>query len=250
MNSFANKVALITGGTSGIGRATAIAFAEAGAKVVVAGRRIEEGQQTVEQIKAAGGQGIFVRTDVSKEADVQALVAATIKAYGRLDIAFNNAGVEHFGPLVDTTEADYRRLFDINVFGTLLSLKYEIPEMLKAGGGAIVNTSSIAGLISLSGLALYTATKHAVIGLTKGAALEHAKQNIRVNAVAPASIETEMLDRIAGSPEVLKYFASLHPIGRIGKSSEVASAVLWLCSDGASFVTGQTLGVDGGFTAQ
>ena len=171
--------------------------------------------------------------------------------YGRLDIAFNNAGVEVMGPITDFTEADYRRVFDINVLGVLLSLKYEIPAMLKTGGGAIVNTGSIAGEIGMGGLAIYAGTKHAINGITKSVALEYAKQKIRVNAVAPAAIETDMLERFTGGKDEMRnYFASLHPIGRVGKSEEIANAVLWLSADEASFVTGQTLVVDGGFTAQ
>lgn len=251
MLSFKDKVVIVTGGTSGIGRATAVAYAKHGAKVVVAGRRVEEGNQTVALIKATGSAGVFVQTDVTKEADVKALVDKTVQTYGRLDIAFNNAGVEVLGPIAEFTEADYRRVFDINVLGVLLCLKYEIPAMLKTGGGAIVNTSSIAGSISMGGMAVYSGTKHAVNGITKAVALEYAKQNIRVNAVAPAAIETDMLDRFTGGkPEMLDYFASLHPVGRVGKSEEIANAVLWLSADEASYVTGQTLMVDGGFTAQ
>ena len=251
MLSFKDKVVIVTGGTSGIGRTTAIAYGKYGAKVVVAGRRVEEGNQTVAAIKSAGGQGIFVQTDVTKEADVKALVEKTVATYGRLDIAFNNAGVEVIVPITDFTEADYRRVFDINVLGVLLCLKYEIPAMLKTGGGAIVNTGSIAGSIGMGGLAIYAGTKHAINGITKSVALEYAKQKIRVNAVAPAAIETDMLDRFTGGKDdMLNYFASLHPIGRVGKSEEIANAVLWLSADEASFVTGQTLLVDGGFTAQ
>lgn len=252
MSSFEGKVALVTGGTTGIGRSTAVAFAKAGAKIVVSGRRVEEGNETVNQIKAAGGEGRFVRADVAKEADVKALVEQTVGAFGRLDIAFNNAGVEILGPITEATEEQYRRAFDINVLGVLLSLKYEIPAMLKTGGGSIVNTGSVASLVGMAGVSIYVATKHAVVGLTKVAALEYARQNIRVNLVAPAAIDTEMFDRFAGgaASEMGKQMAAMHPVGRIGKPSEVAEAVLWLASDAASFVTGQTLAIDGGFTAQ
>ena len=252
MQSFKGKVALVTGGTTGIGRATAIAYAAAGAKVVVAGRRAEEGNETIKLIKQAGGEGIFVRTDVTKEADVKGMVEQTLKAYGRIDIAFNNAGVEVLGPITEVTEEQYRKVFDINVLGVVFSMKHEIPVMLKQGGGAIVNTSSIAGMVGMANLSLYVATKHAVIGLTKVAALEYAKQKIRVNAVAPAAIESEMFERFAGpaGSDARQYMAGMHPVGRIGTGDEVAAAVLFLSSDQASFITGQTLGVDGGFTAQ
>jgi NAD(P)-dependent dehydrogenase (short-subunit alcohol dehydrogenase family) len=252
MKSFQDKVVLVTGGTSGIGRATAIAFAKEGAKVVVSGRREAEGAETVKLIEAAGGIGKFIKADVSKEADIAALVAGTVAAYGRLDVAFNNAGIEHTGAITDSSEADYRRTFDINVWGVLASMKHEIPALLKSGGGAIVNTSSVAGHIGMAGAAIYIASKHAVEGLTKSAALELAKQGIRVNAVAPAVIETEMFNRFAGGPtsDAANYMKTLHPIGRFGHSEEVAETVLWLASDKASFITGQSLAVDGGFLAQ
>ena len=252
MESFKNKIVLVTGGTTGIGRATAVAYAKAGAKVVVAGRRVEEGNETVKQIQKAGSEGLFVKTDITKEADVKALVDQTIKTFGRLDIAFNNAGVETLGPITDATPEQFHQVFDVNVLGVILSLKYEIPAMLKTGGGSIVNTSSIAGFIGMANVSLYVATKHAVIGLTKATALEYAKQNIRVNGVAPAAIESEMFTRFAGEPgsEGRKFMAGLHPVGRIGTGDEVAAAVMFLSSDKASFITGQTLGVDGGFTAQ
>jgi NAD(P)-dependent dehydrogenase (short-subunit alcohol dehydrogenase family) len=246
-----DKVVLITGGTSGIGRATAIAFARAGAKVVVSGRRQNEGEETVRLVKEAGGTGTFVAADVGNAAEVKNLVARTVALYGRLDVAFNNAGVESsvIAPTPDQDEDDYDRVMNVNVKGVWLSMKHEIPAMLKTGGGAIVNTSSVAGLIGMAGVGPYVASKHAVIGLTKCAALEYGKQGIRVNAVAPAAIDTPMLDRFTESiPRDM--LTAMHPIGRIGKPEEVADAIVWLSSPQASFVTGQTIPVDGAFTTQ
>jgi NAD(P)-dependent dehydrogenase (short-subunit alcohol dehydrogenase family) len=252
MARFTNKVVLVTGGTSGIGKAAAIAFAKEGAKVVLSGRREKEGLAVVEEIKKAGGTAHFVQVDVAKEADVKRLVGETVAKFGRLDVAFNNAGVEWMGALTDATEADYRKLFDINVWGVLASMKHEIPAMLKTGGGAIINTSSVAGHIGLPGASVYIATKHAVEGLTKTAALEYAKQGIRVTAVAPAAIETDMVDRFVGGEgsEQRKGLAGMHPVGRMGKSEEIAEAVLYLASDAAKFTTGISLPVDGGWLAQ
>ena len=246
-----NKVAIVTGGTSGIGRDTAVLFAREGAKVVVAGRRQAEGQETIDLIRAAGGEGIFVPTDVSKTADVQALVEKTVEKFGRLDIGFNNAGIEgNWISIAEQPEEDFDRTLAINLKGVWLCLKYEIQQMLKQGtGGAIVNMSSVAGWIGSAGAATYCATKHGVIGLTKGAALETATQGIRVNAICPAVIETPMGERLFGAPEAKKFSLGLHPIGRFGRPMEVAEAVLWMCSDCASFMTGQSLILDGGFLA-
>ena len=193
-NSYTNKIVLITGGTSGIGKATALAFAEAGAKVVITGRREKEGADVAAEITKNGGTAAFVRADVANDADVVKSIDFVLSTHGRLDVAFNNAGVEIVGPLNEVTEEQYRRTFDINVWGVLNSMKHEISAMLKTGGGAIVNTSSVAGHIGLPQASIYVATKHAVEGLTKAVALEFAKQGIRVNSVAPGSIDTDMVD--------------------------------------------------------
>jgi NAD(P)-dependent dehydrogenase (short-subunit alcohol dehydrogenase family) len=251
---FEDKVALVTGGGTGIGRSAALAFANAGAKVVVSGRREKEAFETVALIKKSGGQGTFIKADVSKESDVEVLVAQTISTYGRLDAAFNNAGIE--GEVGKQTHeqslANYRAIMDTNVLGVLLAMKHEISAMLKNGGGSIVNNASVGGLVGFPGAGIYVASKHAVLGLTKTAALEYARQGIRVNAVAPGAIETPMLQRFTGGPgtEFFNQLAAMHPVGRLGRPEEIAEAVLWLCSDKASFVTGVTLAADGGWTAQ
>jgi NAD(P)-dependent dehydrogenase (short-subunit alcohol dehydrogenase family) len=245
------KVGLVTGGTSGIGRDTAILFAKAGAKVVVAGRREVEGEETIKLIRAAGGDGLFVKADVSKASEVEALIQKTVEKFGRLDVAFNNAGIEGvWVPIVRQSEEDWDRTININLKGVWLCLKYEIKQMLKqGGGGAIVNMSSVTGLVGGAGAAAYSASKHGVMGLTKSAALETAKSGIRINAVCPAVVETPMGERLFGSPQVHKYVLGIHPIGRFGQPTEIAEAVLWMCSDKASFMTGQSLVLDGGFLA-
>jgi NAD(P)-dependent dehydrogenase (short-subunit alcohol dehydrogenase family) len=247
-----NKVALVTGGTSGIGRATAIAYAQQQAKVVVVGRRMDEGEETVRLIQEAGGEAIFVQADVTKEADVEAMVDKAVSVFGRLDIAFNNAGTVAENPsLIEQTEAEYDRTMNVNVKGVWLSMKHEIAQMLKQGSGSIVNTSSGAGVVAVPTQPLYTASKHAVVGLTKAAALQYAKAGIRINVVAPAAIETDMFEAATGGQDEVKaYITGLHPIGRIGTPLEVANAVLFLSSDLASFITGETLMVDGGYVAQ
>ena len=251
--NFDGKVALVTGCSSGIGREASLAFSKMGAKVVLAARRVSEGQEVVDLIKKNGGYAIFVRTDVSKASEVDTLINECISTYGRLDYAFNNAGIEglHFTPTADYEEEAWDEVISTNLKGVWLCMKYEIPQMLKQGKGAIVNTSSAAGLAgSLIGNA-YIASKHGVIGLTKAAAIEYATQGIRVNSVCPAVIRTPMADRLYyWSDEIVDRVTALHPMGRAGTPQEIADAVIWLCSDSASFVTGHSLAVDGGFLAQ
>lgn len=255
---FAGKVVLITGGTSGIGRDTAVAFAKRGASVVVTGRREEEGKKTVDLVKQAGGKAAYFKADAAKEADAKAMVEFTVKTFGRLDVAFNNAGIEGDvgANVIEQGEKNYRQVFDINVGGVLFAMKYEIPAMVKNGtaGGAIINTSSVAGSIGLGGMSVYVASKHAVNGLSKTAALETAKLGVRINTVSPAAIQTDMMDRFVGdaqaNTEQRQGLASMHPIGRVGQTREIAEAVVFLASSGASFITGTDLLVDGGFTAQ
>lgn len=252
MMNFSGKVAIITGGTSGIGRSAAIAYAQQGAKVVVAGRRMTEGEETVETIKDAGGEAFFVQTDITQASDVKAMVDKAVEIFGRLDIAFNNAGSYGENPsLGGQLDSEYDHIMNVNVKGVWLSMKYEIAQMLNQGNGAIVNTSSILGVVAMPSVPLYTASKYAVEGLTKAVALQYAKSGIRINAVGPGAIETAMFEKsTGGQAEAKADMARLHPMGRVGKSSEVANAVLWLSSDDASFVTGETLMVDGGYITQ
>ena len=246
------KVAIVTGGSSGIGRATAIALAKQGVKISIAARRVKEGEETVRLVKEAGSDGIFVRTNVANEDDVKSLVENTVTTYGRLDYAFNNAGVEQtMAPIVEQTVEEFDQIMNINVKGVWLSMKYEIPVMLKSGGGAIVNNSSVAGIMGFPQMAIYIASKHAVLGLTKSAALEYAKSGIRINAIAPGGVETEMANRVnENTPQWLETLTSMHPIGRIADPEEIANAVVWLLSEKASFVLGHTLLVDGGVVSR
>ena len=249
MNSFAEKVVLVTGATRGIGRATAVAFAREGANVVFCGRHEEWGDETARLAREAGGEATFVRADVRIEAEVQALVDRTASEHGRIDCAFNNAGFEAMAPLVEQTETNSDLSLDTNVKGVFFSLKHEI-RLMKEAGGAIVNESSLAGLRGIPDNSLYSASKHAVIGLTKTAALENAGFGIRINALCPSAIDGAMLRGFMenrGLSEV--QMVSYVPIGRIGKPEDVAEAVLFLCSDKASYITGATLQVDGGMSA-
>jgi NAD(P)-dependent dehydrogenase (short-subunit alcohol dehydrogenase family) len=249
--TFSGKVALVTGGAAGIGRTTALAFAAEGLQVVVSDVDAAGGEGTVQAIRDAGGEATFVRCDVTRDAEVQALMEQVVATYGRLDYAFNNAGIEiEKGKLAEGSEAEFDAIMGVNVKGVWLCMKHQLPLLLAQGGGAIVNTASVAGLGAAPKMSIYAASKHAVIGLTKSAAIEYAKKKIRVNAVCPAVIDTDMFRRAAeADPKKAEFVAAMHPVGRIGKPEEIAAAVLYLCSDAAAFTTGHSLTVDGGATA-
>jgi NAD(P)-dependent dehydrogenase (short-subunit alcohol dehydrogenase family) len=250
--SFEGKVALVTGGSSGIGKATAEAFAGAGARVVVADVQVAAGKEVVASIEKAGGVATFVKCDVARHEDVERLITDTIASYGRLDCAFNNAGIEgDMANTVDCTEENWDRTLAINLKGVWLCMRAEIPVMLEQGGGVIVNCASVAGLVGFRNLPAYCASKGGIVELTRATALEYADAGIRVDAVCPGVIRTPMVERVtAGGPEVEAEFTALEPVGRMGTPEEIADAVLWLCSDGASFVTGHALVADGGLVAQ
>jgi NAD(P)-dependent dehydrogenase (short-subunit alcohol dehydrogenase family) len=249
---FEGQVALVTGGGSGIGRATSLAFAREGAKVMLGDINPAGGQTTVRMIQDAGGEATFMSVDVSKSDDVKALVDQTVATYGRIDVAHNNAGIDgDFVTLIDCSEENWERVIGVNLKSVWLGMKYEIPYMRQQGGGAIVNTASVAGLVAFRTMGAYVASKHGVVGLTKTAALECSRWGIRVNAICPAAIRTPMIDEfIAGNPETEAHMNNLQPMGRMGRPEEVASAVIWLCSAGAGFTTGAILSIDGGLTSQ
>jgi NAD(P)-dependent dehydrogenase (short-subunit alcohol dehydrogenase family) len=248
---FQNKVALVTGGSSGIGSATAIALAKEGANVVIADWQEDPSCKTITQIKEAGSEGLFIRCDVSKASDVKAMKEQILSHFGRLDYAFNIAGIEgSMAPVHECTEDNWDRTININLKGVWLCMKEEILHMRSNGGGVIVNCSSVAGLTGFLNLPAYVASKHGIVGLTKTAALENATTGIRINAVCPGVIHTAMIDRVTGGDqETEKQYTAMEPIGRMGKPEEIASAVVWLCSNEAAFVTGIALPVDGGFVA-
>lgn len=250
MHGLEGKVAIVTGGGSGIGQSTALAYAREGVKVVVSDVDEQGGAESVRLIEEQGGEARFVRADVSKPAEVEQLIRATVEAFGKLHFACNNAGISAPSAMLPDFPLDgWDRLVAVNLSGVFYCMKYEIPEMLKVGGGVIVNVASIAGVIGFPASAGYVATKHGVIGLTKVAALEYGRQGIRAAAVCPAYIQTPMLERSV-PPEAYQHSVSLHPIGRLGRPEEVAETIIWLCSDGAGFITGSAILVDGGYIAQ
>jgi NAD(P)-dependent dehydrogenase (short-subunit alcohol dehydrogenase family) len=250
-SEYRDKVVLVTGGSYGIGRSAAIGFAQRGAKAAVGDLDAVRGEETVRCIRDAGGAAIFIKADVSLESDVAAMVCKTVETYGRLDCAFNNAGIhKHFVSTIDFLEADWIEMIDVNLKSVWLCMKHEIPQMLKQGKGSIVNTSSAAGLVGAPSNPAYPASKHGVVGITKSTALEFARKGIRVNCVCPGSIRTGMNEALAAThPEIVKAMDQKVPMGRIGEPEEVAAAAIWLCSDEASYITGHALPVDGGIVA-
>ncbi len=249
---FVGKTALVTGATSGIGKAIAVSLAKEGANLVITGRRQQQGEEVKKRLEAEGAKVVFLQSDITDEANVEQMVKTAVDTFGQLDVAINNAGTEgQLGPVVDHTPESYQQVFDVNVMAVLISMKRQIKQMQTQGFGNIVNMASIAGLVGLPGGSVYYASKHAVLGLTKCAALEVAQENIRINAVSPGLIATDMADRfVGGDATAMAEFAAKHAMGRVGTVQEVADATLYLASDQASFVTGQSLVVDGGFTAQ
>ncbi|MEM7537335.1 MAG: glucose 1-dehydrogenase [Chloroflexota bacterium] len=256
IKSYHNKVALVTGGGSGIGRATAVMFAREGAKVVVADQNVAGCEETVQLVRAMGGEATPVKVDVREATEVEAMVQIAVDTYGRLDCAFNSAGIAAVAidHVAECDEDDWMRVIDINLKGVFLSMKYELQQMTKQGSGAIVNVASIYGLVAEGnktyGVSAYAASKHGVVGLTKAAALEYAKSGIRINTVCPGHTETPLIQGILDNPEKLEWMTSRYPMGRLGKPAEIAEAVVWLCSDAASFVTGHMMSVDGGYVTQ
>ena len=247
---FAGRVALVTGGGGGMGRATSLAFAREGAQVVVADFNEQTAQETVKQVRAGGGIAKAVVVDVSSEASVKSMVAQAVSAFGKLDIAFNNAGIHVIGiPLAEVEEASWNKVIDTNLKGVFLCMKHEIPEMIKAGGGAIVNTSSIGGVTAAPGISAYAAAKHGVVGITRAAALDYIGKNIRINCVLPGATYTAMLQDWLHDPVIVEGIKKQHPIGRWAQPEEIASAVLFLASSEASFIVGHPLLVDGGLAA-
>lgn len=247
-----DKVALITGAGSGIGRATSLIFAREGARLALSDIVAGAGEETLTLVKQAGAEAIFVQSDVSRFADVEALIAKVVATYGRLDCAFNNAGIDgKMAKLADCTEETWSKTIAVNLTGVFFCMKAEIPQMLRQGGGAIVNTASAAGLSGSPGLPAYVASKHGVVGLTRAAAIEYGREKIRVNCVCPGPIRTPMLGRLMSHrPEMEKRFASAEPLKRLGEPAEIGEAVAWLCSDSASYVTGHPMSVDGGYMAR
>jgi NAD(P)-dependent dehydrogenase (short-subunit alcohol dehydrogenase family) len=249
---FEGTVAVVTGGSSGIGRAAAVEFARAGAAVAIADVEVDRGEEVANEIEAMGVPGIYVAGDVSQPADVDRFIGTVMHEFGRIDHAFNNAGIEGAQAILGESDIDnWNRVIGVNLTGVWLCMRAELEVMSAQGSGSIVNCSSVAGLVGFPGISAYTASKHGVVGLTKTAALEYATAGIRVNAVCPGVIATEMIDRFThGDPQALEQLEATEPIGRLGTSAEIASAVLWLCSPGASFTTGQAIAVDGGFVAR